>query len=208
MHLEPDITTHSRAQQPYSNGTSRPQLTKGVLSRSTNGKARSHATTNGSTPSQSNGSRVSSPRTIQPDYFGHDREEVTRILIQSLNDLGYHVAAGALSRESGYEVETPTVAAFRNAVLQGEWDEAEGLLFGSDPPFIGKERRNLEGLRRYGPGLALAEGADKLAMLFSMREQKFLELLEQRELAAALMVLRQELSPMHRDIGRLHALSR
>lgn len=56
--------------------------------------------------------------------------------------------------------------------------------------------------------LVLAEDADRSEMLFYLRQQKFLELLEGRDLAAALIVLRQELTPLNFDVERLHALSR
>jgi hypothetical protein len=56
--------------------------------------------------------------------------------------------------------------------------------------------------------LVLAEDADRSEMLFYLRQQKFLELLEARELGSALVVLRQELTPLNYDVDRLHALSR
>ena len=175
-------------------------------------------------------------------YFGHDREEVTRILIQGLTDLGYHSAARSLSKESGFALEGPEVAAFRSAVLSGDWPEAELLLFGSAPTeyedisvgggiggagvllegssaLSGKAATNGSGSSSLGAlqgrsggggsgGLTLAEGANKNEMLFWVRQQKYLELLESRDLGAALGVLRQELTPLHQDQGRLHALSR
>jgi hypothetical protein len=136
----------------------------------------------------------------KPTYFGHDREEVTRILIQSLTDLGYNGAAASLSQESGFDLESPTVAAFRNAVLQGEWTEAEELLFGGST--------EEGGVSINGNGLTLQEGVDKDVMRFWLRQQKFLELLEQRDTGRALMVLRLELTPLYQDIGKLHFLSR
>lgn len=66
------------------------------------------------------------------DYFGHDREEVTRILMQSLWDLGYSRAAMQLEEDSEYTLETPEVSHFRQAVLKGEWNKAEKLLFSLD----------------------------------------------------------------------------
>ena len=126
-----------------------------------------------------------------------------------MSDLGYNGAAGTLSRESGYELESPTVAAFRIAVLQGEWAEAENLLFGSHPSGDSGGGVSISnGHSHQSGGLVLAEEADKDQMLFWMRQQKFLELLEERDLGNALMVLRQELTPLHQDIGKLHALSR
>jgi hypothetical protein len=129
---------------------------------------------------------------------------VTRILIQSLDDLGYNGAAAALSHESGYDLETSAVAAFRNAVLHGEWADAESLLFGREQYESHMENGNASHMR----GLTLREEADKREMLFEMRQQKFLELLEERDLGSALMVLRQELATLSHDAGSLPALSR
>ena len=162
----------------------------------------SSASVNGHSPitngagSEKNGSiKMQWPGRAPTTYYGHNLEEVTRILIQCLLDMDYNGAAATLSRESGYELETPSVAAFRSAILEGQWTEAEGILLGSHPNDV-------------GGGLVLAEGADRGQMLFWMRQQKFLELLDQRELGMALMVLRQELTPLHHDIHQLHALSR
>lgn len=132
-------------------------------------------------------------------YYGHNREEVTRILIQSLHDLGYGGAASTLSAESGYELETPGVATFRSAVLDGRWSEAEKILIQSF--------KNAQGAPPEET-LVLAESADRNEMLFHLRQQKFLELLEARDVASALTVLRQELTPLNYDMDRLHALSR
>ncbi|KAJ5795277.1 hypothetical protein N7457_001876, partial [Penicillium paradoxum] len=154
---------------------------------STNGN--SH--TNGSVPQSST-------------YYGHNREEVTRILIQSLYELGYNESASLLSAESGYELETPGVATFRSAVLDGRWTEAERILIQSF-----RNAGAQQGDRKSSPEvtLVLAEEADRNEMLFYLRQQKFLELLETRDLAAALGVLRQELTPLNFDVERLHALS-
>lgn len=170
--------------------------------------------------SYANGSSAANGKPMPATYFGHDRDEVTRILIQSLTDLGYHDAAGALCKESGRQLEGPTVASFRRSVLNGDWDLAEELLFGTvthdngggvglDDSY-GKswdKTRSRANSQRSG-GLTLAEGANRDEMLFWMKQQKYLELLERRDLGNALTVLRQELTPLHQDVGRLHALSR
>ncbi|KAI9887002.1 MAG: hypothetical protein M1823_001218, partial [Watsoniomyces obsoletus] len=194
---------------PHSNTSSRSPRRKAPPSHPGSSRARSLASQNGSSPVYRNGSTNGSAngvaaRPTPPDYFGHDREEVIRILIQTLHDLGCRSAAGALSRESGYDLESPTIAAFRHAVLQGEWAEAEALLSG------GPRAEVDDASARPSPRseIVLAEGADPKEMLFSIRQQKYLELLEQRDLGTALMVLRQELTPLHQDIARLHALSR
>lgn len=166
-----------------------------------NGKSSNHLH-NGQ--SNTNGSARSA---VSSSYFGHDREEVTRILIQGLYDLGYNGAASALTRESGYELESPSVVAFRSAVLDGQWTEAESLLLESFEDGHEANDGEYESPSSWGK-LALAETADKNEMLFLLRQQKFLELLEARDLGAALMVLRHELTPLNHNIAQLHALSR
>lgn len=132
-------------------------------------------------------------------YFGHDREEVTRLLIQALSDMGYHSAAHSVSKDSGYELESPTVAAFRSAVIHGSWTEAEQFLFGAATA--------ADAQARSGNGLVLVEGADRDAMRFCIRQQKYLELLEIRDHRQALSVLRTELTPLDQDAQKLHFLS-
>ncbi|EZF26585.1 hypothetical protein H112_01335 [Trichophyton rubrum D6] len=152
-------------------------------------------------------SNGSSP--LSPTYRGHDREEVTRILIQSLYELGYHQAASTLSAESKYELESPGVAAFRTAILGGDWNEAERILLSSFCP--DGDAGELDGVTgkqlAKRDGLVLASGANENEMLFCIRQQKFLELLDRRDLTTALVVLRQELTPLNHDITQLHALS-
>lgn len=64
------------------------------------------------------------------------------------------------------------------------------------------------GESRHYEGLKFADGADQDELKFCLREQKYLELLEQGDLSNALQVLRHELTPLHQDIGKLHKLSR
>ncbi|KAI1131942.1 WD40-repeat-containing domain protein [Nemania abortiva] len=168
----------------------------------TNGKsgqrAPAAATANGTHKPCSSVNGAAKPRPPER-YFGHDREEVTRILIQALSDMGYHTAAQDVSQASGYELENATVASFRTAVLEGNWAEAEELLDGSVP--------STEARSQGGNGLVLASGADRNVMRFWIRQQKYLELLEQKEHGQALMVLRNELTSLYQNTQRLHFLS-
>ncbi|KAJ5146514.1 uncharacterized protein N7515_001078 [Penicillium bovifimosum] len=188
--MRPDGTV---AETSFSAGSNEPLVT---TRQTPNGQT----STNGN--SYTNGSkRASRPQT----YYGHNREEVTRILIQSLYELGYDESASLLSSESGYELETSGVAAFRSAVLGGNWSEAEGILMRSFQSSLA----TYPGDQKSPPDqtLVLADEANMNEMLFYLRQQKFLELLEARDLAAALSVLRQELTPLNFDVNRLHALS-
>ena len=201
MRLDPDSKSSKRSQS-HANGSSP------VQSNGTSTSANGHSSpTNGAiSPTRKGFSNFSSKRS--GNFFGHDREEVTRLLIQGLGDLGYQSAANLLTQESGFEVESPAVAAFRDAILQGQWLEAETLLFGvrSGPDGGGVSISNGD-WSNFG-GLELAEGADLDAMRFSIREQKYLELLENQDTGKAMMVLRHELQPLHHDRGRLNGLSR
>jgi WD repeat-containing protein 26 len=198
MRLEGEGSNSNGTTRSFSNGSGASPLHLAAMP--TNGAQKSSTALNGSSHANGHSHQGAKPRLA---YFGHDREEVTRILIQALSDLGYNGAAGTLSQESGYELESPSVAAFRNAVMQGEWAEAEQLLFGPRAP------STMEGgVSLNATGLELAEGADKDVMRFWLRQQKFLELLEKRDTGRALMVLRTELTPLYQDVGKLHFLSR
>lgn len=167
-------------------------------------------------------------------YYGHDREEITRILIQALSDLGYDEAAENVSHSSGFALESPAVADFRRAVLGGDWNEAERLLLGattaaadgSDPSggAVGQahEAGTVSARSATSPsngqtaaagssgastGLLLIPGTNRDLMCFGIRQQKYLEYLEQCDTAKALLVLRNELTPLYRDTQKLHFLS-
>ena len=205
MRHDPETHTPASNGARYNgNGSTISPLQKSKLAASTNGHSYGP---NGHSTNYTNGSTPVTAKLRRPSYYGHDREEVTRLIIQGLNDLGYRDAAARLIHESGYELECPSVAAFRHAVLEGEWAEAEGLLFGNSQSDSGGVSLN-NGDSVHHQGLLLAEGANKDELKFQLRKQKYLELLEDRDLGAALMVLRQELTPLNQDIAQLHVLSR
>jgi hypothetical protein len=185
-----------------------------IAKNGTNGHAVVRTEQNGTSSTRlSNGSTV---KQLPAIWQGHSREEVSRLLIQALGELGYSNSARTLSKESGFEVETHNVAAFRTSIVEGRWDDAELLIFGEDayagePAVQWKAKTN--GLHQRTPtwtgkGLALVEGANKIEMLFWIRQQKYLELLEKRDLTSALTVLRQQLTPHSQNLNtdRLHSL--
>ncbi|KAJ4019860.1 hypothetical protein NW752_004961 [Fusarium irregulare] len=178
---------HNGAPLGVSNGSTGPS-SMGV----TNG----HKTAVNGSATRDNNSTTKKDNGMPSKYFGHNREEVTRLLIQALSDMGYQTAADNVSHESGYELESPTVAGFRSAVLNGLWSKAEELLAGAS--FEAESQGN---------GLVLAPSADRNAIRFWLRQQKFLELLEQKDTSRALVVLRSELTPVSHDIAKLHFLS-
>jgi WD repeat-containing protein 26 len=78
------------------------------------------------------------------------------------------------------------VSEFRIAVLAGDWEKAESHL----------------------ANIPLYENASLEEALFLIREQKFLESLEDKEYTSALSILRTELSPLNINTEKVHNLSR
>ncbi|KAL4882283.1 WD40-repeat-containing domain protein [Aspergillus karnatakaensis] len=194
--MRPDGISSTNNFSQLSKGGAASPAQKAALSRALNGQTL-HPSSNGEM--KADGYQKALSKTSS--YFGHDREEVTRILIQSLYELGYSGSASSLSKESGFQLESPAVAIFRNAVLEGRWSEAEHILVQSFQQGYSEDETTSK------EKLALVDNADKSEMLFHLRQQKFLELLDARNLDAALKVLRYELTPLKYDTQRLHALS-
>lgn len=191
---ENGATSNGAVAQAGANGTSVTSSTRTANGTTANGDAKASIATNGSS---TKGKRAGAG--LNPDtYLGHNREEVTRILIQALTDMGYQTAAENVSDESGFNLESPTVAAFRSSVLRGSWDETETLLNGAT---------TVEEPGEPGNGLVLASGSDRSMMRFWVRQQKYLELLEQRDTSRALMALRNDLTPLSQDTEKLRLLS-
>ncbi|ORX50115.1 WD40 repeat-like protein [Hesseltinella vesiculosa] len=128
----------------------------------------------------SNGHLPSSP----PETFRKD--ELLRLIMQSLQDLGYDHVVDTLQQDTGIDLEPGSVHDFRQSILQGNFTLAETLI-------------NTLPLRHKDGGLDQA--------YFLIREQRFLELLEAKQTIKALQVLRQEMTPLGQDVQRLHQLS-
>ncbi|RUO96419.1 hypothetical protein BC936DRAFT_142066 [Jimgerdemannia flammicorona] len=112
-------------------------------------------------------------------------QELVRLMVQSMHDMGYSEAAAALERESGFMLETSSIRQFREGVLTGDWQSVETLL----------------------SVLELDQELEIKEIKFLIRQQKYLELLESRNIKKALQVLRNELTPLDYSLERLHALS-
>lgn len=121
---------------------------------------------------------------IDPGGTELDRSELVRLITQSLKTLGYGESATQLEAESKIECEPSETTAFKNAVLGGDWPQAMALL---DSLQILPEKLK--------------------AVKFELLEQKYLELLEARQLKDALFCLREEISPLEHEVDRLHTLS-
>lgn len=206
MRVDGESSNINGDSQSFLNGSA-VALSNAGIPKTTNGSYKESTMLKGTTTS--NGHFQGTAKGAALTYFGHDREEVSRILIQALLDLGYDAAARKLIQESGYELESPVVAAFRDAVLQGKWAQAEALLFGQHGrSSVDDTETEVEPSNGHSDGgLVLAENANPDIMRFWLRQQKFLELLEAQETSQALVVLRTELTPVHHDTHKLHFLS-
>jgi WD repeat-containing protein 26 len=109
------------------------------------------------------------------------------LLFASLADTRFNShASNILTDESGYKTESTSVSDFRASVLSGEWEKAESHL----------------------SNIPLNENACLEEALFLIREQKFLEALEDKDFTLALSILRTEISPLNFNTDKVHNLSR
>jgi hypothetical protein len=117
-------------------------------------------------------------------------------------------SANVLEAESGYKLESAVVSAFREAIMQGRWDQAEEAMERLGAPDENDRRVCCCPLASYSHVIPNLSSILTQAAKFLISQQKYLELLEAQELNAALVVLRSELAPLDIDSERLQLLSR
>lgn len=116
---------------------------------------------------------------------GLDRRELVRIIVQTIDALGYSSSARALEKETGIEAMTHQMRTLRDCVLLGRWDQLESVL---------------------SQVTVFKSSDDARAARFVLYEQKFLELLEAGHTADALECLRNDLTRLSPDPKLLHKL--
>ncbi|KAJ1677533.1 hypothetical protein EV182_005968, partial [Spiromyces aspiralis] len=119
---------------------------------------------------------------LRPRAF--DDRELVRLMLQQLQDMGYTDSFRTLERESGLQLEDPVTAEFRRNVLGGNWDAVESYL------------------------LSNVNEHNRRSVQFIIRQQQFLELLEEQRIKKALSILQQELVHICDSPAHLHYLSR
>ncbi|KAJ3138361.1 hypothetical protein HDU90_001324 [Geranomyces variabilis] len=128
---------------------------------------------------------VSNGTTPAPSRLHTQREEeLVRLMVQSLQDMGLSDTAKTLQRESGRSLESPVVSEFREAVLTGKWDVVTRLI----------------------PSLDIKVDDVPVGAALFITEQKYLELLEVGDTQGALAVLRNELAKTD-NTARVHQLA-
>ena len=101
-------------------------------------------------------------------------EEVIRLMIQTLDDLGLKKSAKTLQEESHVLFEDEYVINFRKYILEGKWDTVHEII----------------------PKLNIQNEIYKSTVEFLIYEQQYLELLELRNFTEALSLLQSQLTPI------------
>jgi len=113
------------------------------------------------------------------------KPEIIRLILQSLRTFGYSESADQLEAESGIILEERSVEKFKLGVLEGRWDEVAALIpeFGLKPE-------------------------EQVQVLYCVKQQKYLELIEKEDYLQALECLRNEVVPLKpEDTATLHTLA-
>ncbi|EEB06430.1 WD repeat protein [Schizosaccharomyces japonicus yFS275] len=97
------------------------------------------------------------------DVTNKRKDEITRLIVQALNEFGYRASASLLQKESGLELESENVRNFREAIMSGKWAAA----------------------RDYFERLTVRDESIKKKAFFLIEKQKCLELAEQGKLSEA-----------------------
>ncbi|KYR01089.1 WD repeat protein [Tieghemostelium lacteum] len=116
-------------------------------------------------------------------YF--NKNEMVRLLVQSLHSLGYKNSAELLEKESGVSLQTKEIAQFSQCILGGEWNKIESLI----------------------PYLNLQSKDDLNSVKFLIYSQKYLELIDKKNVKEALVCLRSEITPISTDPHKLQTLT-
>ncbi|GMH19781.1 hypothetical protein Nepgr_021622 [Nepenthes gracilis] len=128
-------------------------------------------------PSQGDGEMIGTKGVIR-------KQEFIKIITRALYSLGYNKTGALLEEESGIPLHSSKVSLFMQQVLDGKWDESVATLH----------------------DIGLSDETVRSAS-FVILEQKFLELLQQEKTMAALNTLRNEISPLYRNVKRVHELA-
>ncbi|XP_012253307.1 WD repeat-containing protein 26 isoform X1 [Athalia rosae] len=123
-----------------------------------------------------------------PKVMDETNQDIVRLIGQHLKTVGLDRTADLLMQESGCRLDHPSAAKFRQHVMDGDWNKAD---------------HDLNELKSFlhGSSQSLVE------MKFLLLEQKYLEFLEEGLVLEALQVLRNELTPLGHNTGRVHQLS-
>ncbi|PVV00532.1 hypothetical protein BB560_005081 [Smittium megazygosporum] len=116
----------------------------------------------------------------------YKEEEVIRLILQQLSDLGFNSSVEMLQKESGYILESPAIKAFKTDILEGNWDLAIEKL----------------------PLIPVKSKHKVLLITFQIKKQQYLEALFCGNLNLAIHLLQNEISTLSIQQSQIHCLSR
>eukprot|EP00252_Welwitschia_mirabilis_P010185 TRINITY_DN23353_c0_g1_i1.p1 TRINITY_DN23353_c0_g1~~TRINITY_DN23353_c0_g1_i1.p1 ORF type:complete len:579 (-),score=101.75 TRINITY_DN23353_c0_g1_i1:159-1895(-) len=111
--------------------------------------------------------------------------EFIKIITQALYSLGFKKSGSLLEEESGISFQPSTVAAFRQQILDGKWDDSINTLQKIDQ----------------------LDSSTVKAVSFLIMEQKLFELVNKGSTMEALTTLRAQISPLKINTKRVHELA-
>ncbi|XP_021841909.2 WD repeat-containing protein 26 homolog isoform X1 [Spinacia oleracea] len=112
------------------------------------------------------------------------KDEFVKVITRTLYSLGYNKTGALLEQESGIALHSSRVTSFMQLVLEGKWDES------------------ILSLRVINVPIETEKSAK-----FIILEQKFLELVQNGNTVDAMLMLRNEISPLLINTSRVHQLA-
>ncbi|EGC37333.1 hypothetical protein DICPUDRAFT_46602 [Dictyostelium purpureum] len=177
---EEDIVTHPESDRPHKKQRT---LNKNMSYENSNEPNDDKNNNNNNNNIDSNSkSLTNNKHNHKEPYF--NRTELVRLLIQSLDSLGYDKSSKILEQESGISLQSKEINQFSESVIEGDWKKVEELL-----PFLKLNDRDTNNVK------------------FLIFSQKFLEYLEHNKISKALQCLREEITPLNKDSKKLQHLT-
>eukprot|EP00759_Apiculatamorpha_spiralis_P004453 PhF_6_TR12620/c1_g3_i3/m.19945 len=113
------------------------------------------------------------------------RVEIIRLMAQTLQSLGLKRTADTLQEETGISLQTEAVSAFRESILNGAWKESQDLI----------------------QQIGITDPKQEANVKYLILRQQYLELLEARQPADAIKILRSEIQALVPSSDELHRLA-
>ena len=127
--------------------------------------------------------------------------ELVRVMEQALYSLGYPEVAQKLEKSSGVNLHSERVQRLQEGCLSGQWEQVIALIDGERDHLFGAVEEDHDG----GEEATTEERVQKAKFL--VLEQKYLERLSSGDVGTALACLREEITPLGINTGRLHELA-
>ncbi|WAR56506.1 hypothetical protein PtB15_7B355 [Puccinia triticina] len=144
------------------------------------------------------------PKNLTQDFhsllktFSDGLQEIVRLLLQSLKEIGYPAAAMTLEVESGFSLDpSPEITSFRQNLLNGKWREVDALLLREYLRYSDQSDHAPINPSPLSPVFNKHDSCDsRISQSLFGVDAHVLKLLESRQIRKALVVLRSEIAPL------------